>query len=94
MESLIIYLPRNVNNSKFIKRNIPPEIRPAPRFSSIPNIGQLIIHNIAQPYQALSTVGVRLCEMTLLQVLSFYLEEAGHMLPSSRNNDFGIGASS
>ena len=29
MESLIIYLHRNVNNSKFIKKNSP-EIRPAP----------------------------------------------------------------
>ena len=30
MERLIIYLHRNVNNSKFIKKNISPEIRPAP----------------------------------------------------------------
>ena len=30
MERLIIYLHRNVNNSKFIKKKFPPEIRPAP----------------------------------------------------------------
>ena len=32
MESVIICLHRNVNNSKFIKKNPPPEIRP--EFSS------------------------------------------------------------
>ena len=30
MKRLIIYLHRNVNNSKFIKNKFPPEIRPAP----------------------------------------------------------------
>ena len=30
MERLIIYLHRNVNNSTFIKKQFPPEIRPAP----------------------------------------------------------------
>ena len=29
MEILLIYLHRNVNNSKFIKKKFPPEIRPA-----------------------------------------------------------------
>ena len=35
MERLIIYLHRNVNNSKFIKKKFPPEIRPAPPLNYI-----------------------------------------------------------
>ena len=33
MERLIIYLHRHVSNSKFIKSNLPPEIRTAPHLN-------------------------------------------------------------